>query len=73
MKVTLEFDLYDLDDRIEHKRCMKATDMFDFIFELERNLCSKWKHDETDFNLDNYKKALAELMEEHNINTDELN
>jgi len=72
MKEILKFDLNDEDDKISHKECIKAPDMAQFIWELKHNFWRKWKHDETDFTLDNYKEALCDLMEEHNINPDEL-
>ena len=72
MKATLEFDLDNHDDKMEYLRCIKSTGMAAFIWELKHNFWRKWKHDETDFNLDNYKDALCDLMEEYNINIDEL-
>jgi hypothetical protein len=72
MKAILKFDLENPEDRMSHLRCVKSSDMACFIWELKHNFWRKWKHDETDFNLDNYKEALYELMEEHNINTYEL-
>ena len=47
--------------------------MAGFIWELKHSFWRKWKHNEEDFTLDNYKEALAELMDEHNINVYELN
>ena len=72
MKAILEFDLENPEDRMSHLRCVKSLDMACFIWELKHNFWRKWKHDETDFTLDNYKEALYELMEEYNINTYEL-
>jgi hypothetical protein len=72
MKAILEFDLDNPDHKMEHLRCIKSTDMALFISELNHNFWRKWKHDETDFNLDNYKEALGDLMEEYNININEL-
>jgi len=72
MKATLEFNLDDHDDKQNHLRCVQATNMASFIWELKHNFWRKWKHDETDFNLFNYKEALSELMYEYNINVDEL-
>ena len=67
MKAILEFDLNDADDKLNHLRCIHSTDMAAFIWELEHNFWRKWKHDETDFNLDNYKDELSDLMNEYNI------
>ena len=72
MKAILEFDLDNVDDAMNHLRCIHSTDMAMFIWELKHNFWRKWKHDETDFNLDNYKEALAGLMDECNINIDNL-
>ena len=72
MKAVLEFDLDDHDDKQNHLRCVHSTDMAMFISELKHNFWRKWKHDETDFNLDNYKDALYELMQEYNIDIDNL-
>jgi hypothetical protein len=72
MKATLEFDLDDQDDKLNHLRCVNSTDMALFIWELKHNFWRKWKHDETDFNLDSYRDALCELMQNHNIDVDNL-
>ena len=72
MKAILEFNLDDPEDSQNHLRCIHATNMASFIWELKHNFWRKWKHDETDFNLDNYKDALYELMQEHNIDIDNL-
>jgi len=73
MKAILKFDLDNPDDRMDHMRCLKASNMADFLWELKHNFWRKWKHDETDFTLDNYKVALYELMNDHNIDIDDLN
>ena len=72
MKASLEFDLNDADDKLNHLRCIHSTDMAVFIWELKHNFWRKWKHDETDFNLDNYKDELSDLMNEYNIDIDNL-
>jgi hypothetical protein len=61
-----------VDDQMELKRVMKATDMAMFIWELKHNFWRKWKHDDSDFNLETYREALGELLDEYNINPDEL-
>mgnify|MGYP003657063643 FL=1 len=73
MKATLTFDLNDQEEADSHLRCIKAAEMAGFIWQLKNNFWRKWKHNEEDFTLDNYKEALAELMDEHNINVYELN
>ena len=72
MKGILEFDLDNNDDEIAMKKAMKSADMASFIWELQHNFCRKWKHDETDFNLDTYRESLSDLLDAHNINIDEL-
>jgi hypothetical protein len=37
MKATLDFDLNDPDDRRDHKRCVKASDMASALWEFARN------------------------------------
>ncbi len=73
MKATLTFDLDDPQDVESHLQCVNANKMAGFIWELKHNFWRKWKHDDSDFNLDTYKEALADLMDEWNINADELN
>ena len=73
MKATLTFDLDDPQDVESHLQCVKAAKMAGFIWELKHNFWRKWKHNEEDFTLDNYKEALAELLDDHNINVYELN
>lgn len=72
MKGTLEFDLDNSEDIAAMKRAMKASDMASFIWELQHNFWRKWKHDDSDFNLETYKEALSDLLDEYNINIDEL-
>ena len=72
MKAILEFDLDNPDDEKALKRAIKATDMACFIFELKHNFWRKYKHDESDFNVHNYREALGQLLEEHNINVEDL-
>ena len=71
-KGILEYDLTNADDEMAMKRAMKSTDMAMFIWELKHNFWRKWKHDDTNFNLDTYRESLGELVDEHNINIDEL-
>jgi len=71
-KGILEYDLTNADDEMAMKRAMKSTDMAMFIWELKHNFWRKWKHDDTNFNLDTYRESLGELLEDHNINIDEL-
>jgi len=72
MKAKLEFDIDNPEDKQALKQCVNAEKMAGFIWELKFNFWRRWKHDESDFNLDTYKEALYDLMQEHNINPDEL-
>ena len=54
-KTTIEYS-DSVDDQMELKRVMKATDMAMFIWELKHNFWRKWKHDDSDFNLEHIKK-----------------
>jgi len=72
MKATLKFDLNDQEDAEAHLQCIRAVDMAGFIWQLKHNFWRKWKGNEEDFTLDNYKEALAELLEDHYINIEEL-
>jgi len=72
MKGILEYDLDDRDDEMAMKIAMKSSDMASFIWELTHNFWRKWKHDDSDFNLETYREALNGLLDDHDINTDEL-
>jgi len=48
MKAILEFNLDDPEDSQNHLRCIHATNMASFIWELKHNFWRKWKHDDTD-------------------------
>ena len=54
------------------KRAIKSNDMAGFIFELEHNFWRRWKHDDSDFNLETYRHELKELLDEYDINIKEL-
>ena len=71
-KATIEYDLSNADDVMEMKQSMQASAMTMFIWELKHNFWRKWKHDDSDFNLETYKEALNELLDKYNINPDEL-
>lgn len=72
MKGIIKYDLDSIDDEMAMKRAMKSADMAMFIWQLEHNFWRKWKHDDTDFNLETYREALNELLIEFDINIDEL-
>ena len=72
MKGILEFDLNEPGDAVEHLRCVKANDMAGFIWEMSHNMWRKWKHDDSDLNVDSLRDEIQRLLDEHNINPDEL-
>ena len=41
MRATLEFDLNDVDDKMAHLRCIKASDMALVLWEIQMNLNKK--------------------------------
>ena len=80
MVAKLEFDLDDIDDRMEHMRCVKATDMAIVLFEITHNLKRQLEHrfesqpqprDEFD-GIEETFSEIYKLMDEHGINLDEL-
>lgn len=78
MKATLNFDLEDLDDKMAHQRCVKATDMALVLWELSYNFRKKFeaeieKENHTDYEIvEMFYKGFYELMEEHGIILDDL-
>ena len=72
MKAKLEFDLDDVDDRMAHLRCVKATDMAMVLWEMTMNMRKRVTsgYDGTD---DFYRGVDAvfdrfnELMTEYNL------
>ena len=80
MKATLEFNLDNPDDKIDHMRCVKATDMAIVLFEithnLKRTLESRFEsqpqpRDEFD-GIEETFREIYKLMDENGINLDEL-
>ena len=80
MKAKLEFDLDDIDDRMAHFRCVKATDMAIVLFQITHNLKKRLEHrfesqpqprDEFD-GLEEVFREIHNLLEDNNINIDEL-
>ena len=67
MKATITVE----DDR-ELLRLTKSSDMAVCLWELKHNFWRKWKHSSKDITLDELTDAIADLLEEHNINPDEL-
>ena len=46
MKAKLEFDLDNPDDKMEHMRCIKATDMALMLWDIKQKIRSKLKYNE---------------------------
>ena len=73
MKAVLEFDLQDLEDRIEHQRMLKAKDMSIALWDMSQELRKKVKYATDDLSEDTYK-AYEEIQDifygilnQHNI------
>lgn len=77
-KATLEFDLNDPDDVITHKRMVKSLDMSMALWDITHNTKKglEWSLENRD--LDKYEvlelvyEKIYEILDQHNINTDEL-
>lgn len=77
-KATLEYDLSDPDDVMAHKRAVKSLDMamalWDIVHNTKKGL--EWSMEGKD--MDKYDalelvfERIHEILDEHNINTDEL-
>jgi len=79
MKATLEFDLNDPDDRMEHFRCVKSLDMAIVLFEILHNTKKYVGNQIENKNVTDPYEAAEMVMEkiwddakEHGINMDEL-
>ena len=46
MKAKLEFDLDNPDDKMEHMRCIKATDMALMLWDIKQKIRRKLKYNE---------------------------
>ena len=80
MEAILKFNLDNADDKMEHMRCVKATDMAIVLFEithnLKRTLESRFEsqpqpRDEFD-GIEETFSEIYKLMDEHGINLDEI-
>jgi molecular chaperone GrpE (heat shock protein) len=77
MKAKLEFDLDDMDDKMAHNRCVKATDMALVLWEITTNSyrgLTNGYDEENDYHkgVDAVYEKLKELLEEHDINPHNL-
>jgi hypothetical protein len=77
-KATLEFDLNDSDDMVAHLRAVKSLDMAMALWEIVHNTKKGLEWSMEDKEIDKYDalelvyKKIHEILDEHNINTDEL-
>ena len=77
-KAKLEFDLDELDDRLAHFRAIKSFDMAMALWDITHNTKKslEWKMEGKEMDkydaLEMVYEKIYEILEEHNINTDEL-
>ena len=77
-KATLEFDLNDSDDMIAHLRSVKSLDMAMALWEIVHNTKKGLEWSMEDKEIDKYDalelvyKKIHDILDDHNINTDEL-
>ena len=73
MKAILEFDLNDPDDTRNHLRCIKALDMAVALWHirmLRKDL--EWMEDQKELTTENVMSKIFEILDDHNVNTEEL-
>jgi hypothetical protein len=79
MKAKLKFDLNDIDQKMEHLRCVKSGDMALALWQISSNLKKEcyWaiennpKEDPTEY-VDLIFEKIYGILEEHSINIDDL-
>jgi cell fate (sporulation/competence/biofilm development) regulator YmcA (YheA/YmcA/DUF963 family) len=77
-KATLEYDLSDPDDVMEHKRAVKSLDMALALWEIVHNTKKGLEWSMEGKEIDKYDalelvyEKIHEILNDHNINTDEL-
>ena len=80
MKAKLEFDLTDIDDKMEHLRAIKSLDMALTLWDIQFNLKRRCENiiESSDNKMDSYEvlelvfNEIYKSFEEHDINTDKL-
>ena len=70
MKAILKFNLDDPEERENHLRCIKTTDLVCMIWDFDQYLHSEIEHQGKD--LQKVGDELSRQMGEYNINLDEL-
>ena len=77
-KATLEYDLSDPDDVMEHKRAIKSLDMAMALWDIVHNTKKGLEWSMEGKEIDKYDalelvyQKIHEILDDHNINTDEL-
>jgi hypothetical protein len=78
MKAELTFNLDDYDDKIEHLRCVQATELCSAIHEFIYNTKKGLKNEAEAKNLDVYNainsvyEKFWDILKEHNLDIDKL-
>jgi hypothetical protein len=77
-KATLEYDLNDLDDRYAHKRAVKSLELALALWDITHNTKKGLMWSMEGKEMDKYDALemvfdkINEILDEHNINTEEL-
>jgi hypothetical protein len=77
-KATLEYDLNEPDDVMAHLRAVKSLDMAIALWDIVHNTKKSLEWSLEDKEIDKYDtldlvfQKIHEILDEHNINTDEL-
>ena len=71
MKITMEFDTQDADDRIDHAMALKAKAMYGVLWEFDQGLRNEAKYCDNE-QAEIFRERLCGLLEEHGVNLDEL-
>jgi hypothetical protein len=77
-KATLEFDLNEFEDKVAHFRAVKSLDMALSLWEIVHNTKKGLEWSMEGKEIDKYDalelvfEKIHEILDEHNINTDEL-
>ena len=78
MKAILEFDLNESDDKVAHKRAVKALDLCLVLWDMDQYLRSQTKYAPDDMPdvvyeaLEKAREQLHEIKREYNVSLDEL-
>ena len=69
MKATLEFDLYNEEDRDNYKLINMSKDMYLVLWEFDQYLRSQYKYEGDDKAFE-YREKLGDYMNERGVNLD---